>query len=692
MTHSDDAQFFPVPSKQTEEKIVSVAVPRPLPGFFTYRVPPDLGEKVCIGSRVKVPFGSTFVHAFVVAILQSVSEIPEGLSLSQVKEILEVDDESDLLPKDVWSLCNWAHDYYCTPLGEVLGCASFRSKKLGKPRALTLVDQPAQNHPLTPDQKKVFENLNQLRMLREGRVALLFGVTGSGKTEVYIELAKETLQSGKSVLILVPEIALTPQLHQRFEKGLGKSVGLWHSAMSPAKRRDYCVALKTGQLKVLIGARSAVFAPILDLGLLVVDEEHDPTYKQEDRVRYHARDLAIVRAKLTQSFVVLGSATPSLETRERVREKKYSLEQLHHRIAPGGLPQIQVIDLKEEVRIEEIQTPLAQRTLQQIQEVISAGEQVIIYLNRRGYAAFLLCKGCGAVKRCPRCSVTLTVYKKNAALRCHLCGWKEKIPKQCPKCEGVDLYAMGSGTEGLETEITSLLNGAKISRLDRDQITSVSKLQNVLDHFRSGKSNILLGTQMLVKGHDFPGVTLVVVVLADALFRWPDFRTSERAFQILKQVSGRAGRGEKQGRVLIQTFDPEHSVIQVMEGKVEEDVFIESERELRQSLGYPPWGRLARIRFENYSKEEAKKRAAAVVQNIELSMADAISATNSTLKTLEVLGPSEAFLEKVKNTYRWDILLKAKNIQTLQRAVNFIRSFCLKNKWHFLVDIDPYGI
>jgi primosomal protein N' (replication factor Y) len=524
------------------------------------------------------------------------------------------------------------------------------------------------------------------------KVALLQGVTGSGKTEVYIELAKQALKDGKGVLILVPEIALTPQLHQRFEGGLGVPVGLWHSAVSKGKRQAQCLALQKGELKVVVGARSAVFAPVLDLGLIVVDEEHDPTYKQEDRVRYHARDLAIVRGKLTQSLVVLGSATPSFETLERVREGRYEQALLEKRIAPGGLPQIEFVDLRTEERMEDSQAPLAKKTLQVVQDTIRAGEQVMIYLNRRGYAAFLLCQDCGEVSGCASCSISLTVHKRDTELRCHVCGHRERIPSTCRKCQGTELKAMGAGTESLESELPKWIEGARISRLDRDRVTSATRLDEILDDFRSQGSNILLGTQMLVKGHDFPGVTLVVVVMADALFRWPDFRAPERAYQILKQVAGRAGRGQKPGRVLIQTFDPSHTVLQTLEGMITEDSFLETERQLRQALGYPPFGRMARIRFESAAREDVIHRSQSIAQHLKQNLAGEINPSSLEDRSLELLGPSEAFLERAKGVYRWDLLIKAKKIQVLQRAIAMSKDQCLRNKWPFLVDVDPLGV
>lgn len=674
------------------EKIISVAIPRPLPGLFTYRLPEKWVDSVRVGGWVKVPFGRAVTHAFVVEPPKTLSELSPHLSVDSLKDVLEVSEPDAVLSEDVLALCRWAHEYYFIPLGESLNCAApaaglkikgTTKKKEKKSPVIQLVKR----HELTPEQKTVFQFLESYREKRKSQVALLKGVTGSGKTEIYIELALKALEAGDGVLILVPEIALTPQLHQRFEKALGVPVALWHSAVSPGRRQSQSESLRKGEIRAVVGARSSVFAPIQKLGLIVVDEEHDPSYKQEERTRYHARDLAIVRSKLTHSLVVLGSATPSLESLERVREGKYILAELHHRIAPGGLPPVELIDLRNEEKVNDAQAPLALKTIRKIQETLAAGEQVIVYLNRRGFAAFLLCKDCGEVRGCPQCSISLTVHRRNGELRCHLCGYSERIPDFCPHCQGSELQAMGAGTESLETDLPKLLPDARILRLDRDQVTSASRLDKILEDFRSQKANLLLGTQMLVKGHDFPGVTLVVVILADALFRWPDFRAAERAIQILKQVAGRAGRGQKPGKVLVQTFDVEHSVLKVLCGEIPEDDFIDSERQVRQALGYPPFGRLARLRFERTDQKEATHHADEVTHFLR-SMWNI--STDSPM--IDFLGPSEAFVGKINGIYRRDLLIKAKNIQSLQKAVIQAQDFCAKHKLQVLVDIDPYTI
>ena len=490
------------------------------------------------------------------------------------------------------------------------------------------------------------------------------------------------------------------------------SVALWHSAVADGKRRDLTAALRSGEVRVVVGARSGVFAPVPDLGLIVVDEEHDPTYKQEDRVRYHARDLAVVRSKLSKAMVVLGSATPSLETRQRVLEGRYAVAHLATRVGTRQLPKIDIVDLCNEEKVAGAQAILAARTVQAIQETLDAGEQAMVFLNRRGFAAFLLCQDCGEVRGCPNCSISLTVHRRSSILKCHVCGHQESIPHVCGKCQGDKLQAMGAGTESLEEDLPKMVQGMTCLRLDRDQVTSTTRLDRILSDFRAGKANTLLGTQMLVKGHDFPNVTLVVVIMADALFRWPDFRAPERAYQVLRQVSGRAGRGDRPGRVLIQTYAYDHPVIRAITGEISEDSFLETERDLRQVLGYPPLGRMARIRFESPARDEAQQRSLKVARELLQGAGDfrpdASNPTQAALKLTadggmapvsflgagdyEVLGPSEAFLERAKGIFRWDILIKAPDVGKLQRALRRARELCAAHRWHYIIDVDPYGV
>lgn len=676
------------PTGSGGDLLLSVAIPRPLGGLFTYRLPERLQAGLQVGGWVRVPFGRTKTHAFVVEAPKPLAELSPELKPESLKDIIEIGPQGKIFPDEVLKLAQWAADYYRSPIGEVLNAAApsavlgLKTKKM-EAREFAQVETAGDPlPPLNADQVRAVETI-----LGGGPPAtLLRGVTGSGKTRVYIEVAQRMLAQGRGVVILVPEIALTSQLHAEFARCLGEKVAVWHSAVADGRRRDEAAALLSGKIRVVVGARSAVFAPVQNLGLIVIDEEHDATYKQEDRVRYHARDLALVRARFAGARVILGSATPSLESLERAREGKYGLAELPKRISEAGMPTIELVDLCEAERVEGARSVLTVRAQELLRDTLAAGEQAILFLNRRGFASFLVCQDCGESAECPDCSVTLTVHRARGKLACHTCGFEAPIHSACGKCQGGNLDMIGSGTEGLEDDIQMLFPAdglgpeAKIARLDRDVITSVKRLEETLHSFKRGDANILLGTQMLVKGHDFPNVTLVLVILADALFRWPDFRAGERAYQVLKQVSGRAGRGDRPGRVLIQAFDLDHPVLRVLMGELPEAEWLESERVARRELRYPPFGRLARLRFEGASRDEVIEAAERLARGLE-----------SAHQGVDVLGPSEALVEKVKSLYRWDILLRAEKVDLLQRAVGQAMAIKVRPSLSLSVDVDPYS-
>jgi len=514
-------------------------------------------------------------------------------------------------------------------------------------------------------------------------VFLLEGVTGSGKSEVYIEIAKKRLSEGKSVLILVPEIALTAQLKNRFENSLGSQVALWHSALAEGFRQVQWKKIKSGEIKVVIGARSAVFSPMKDLGLIVVDEEHDQTYKQEERFRYQARDLAIYRGHLQKVPVILGSATPSLESLQRAKEGRSIHLKMTKRYSGQSLPEIKLINLSDEQQVihEHVKTPFAEKTVQTMQETIARGEQIIIYLNRRGFSQFILCQDCGWIKECPQCSISLTHYQRKNELRCHVCGYHQAVPVSCELCHSHELRGMGFGTESLEDELKILLPEAKVLRLDRDQITSQKRLEETLDAFRNGKADILIGTQMLVKGHDFAKVTCVVVISADMLLKWPDFRASERALQTLTQVAGRAGRAELPGQVLIQGFDLEHPVIKVLCGEQDRDEFIEEELAVRKELNYPPFSRFAQFRFQGKNEYSLRKKVEKIVEQVQKESENDRS---------RLMGPSEALLFRANHDYRFDLYFKAPTIEAMMRLSNKLKHYSQLEEVDLVVDVDPY--
>ena len=662
---------------------VKVAIPRPLDSLFDYEYDEASLGTPRVGNLVRVPFGNTKLNACILEISQTKPELREGVKLKRVIERL---NEDFTVPEEILSLAKFGSEYYQYAIGEALFVAvpPKPEKNLKTRESKTERVVQKRDRELNETQKEVLSRIEEETKKQKDAVFLLEGVTGSGKTEVYIEFAKEVLASGKSVLILVPEIALTAQLKDRFETGLGQIITLWHSALADGLRQVQWKRVRNGESRVVIGARSAIFAPFKDLGLIVVDEEHDQTYKQEERFRYQARDLSLFRAKQLKIPVILGSATPSLETIQRVRDQKAIHLKLPTRFSKNALPAIELISMAEDpwVGAGTVQTPLTETTVRAMQETIDRGEQVLIFLNRRGFSQFMLCQACGWVKKCDQCSISMTYYQKRNELKCHVCGTKSKVPTACADCHSPDVHGMGSGTESLEEDLKLVLNGAKVLRLDRDQVTSQKRLEETLSDFRELKANILIGTQMLVKGHDFPKVTCVVVVSVDMLLKWPDFRASERALQTLIQVSGRSGRADLPGKVYLQGYDLEHPVIQVLTEKQNRDEFIENELELRKLLFYPPFSRLVRYRFEHENEGLTRNFADQVANEVKRYL-------GTDLET-RLMGPSEALLFRANNRYRFDLYFKSPNADLLFKVSREVKRLAHSSDVNVIVDVDPY--
>ena len=660
---------------------LKVAIPRPLDRLFDYEYSEGDHGVINLGDWVAVPFGRSRLVGCVVEINDEKPSLPDGVKLKSVTEKISSDFS---LPPELVQICRFGAEYYQYPIGEAFFSAMPPSpeKELGT-RKVKSKEIKAKEINLNDEQRLVVNTVEEKLASGNHPVFLLDGITGSGKTEVYIELAKKRLSEGKSVLILVPEIALTAQLRDRFENSLGNPVALWHSALAEGLRQVQWKKIKAGEIKVVIGARSAVFAPMNNLGLIVVDEEHDQTYKQEERFRYQARDIAVYRAHLQKIPIILGSATPSLESIQRVKEGRYVHLRLKRRFSGQMLPEIKLISLSEEMLVinEKVKTPFAEKTVQIMQETIDRGEQVIVFLNRRGFSQFILCQDCGWIKECPQCSITLTHYQRKNELRCHVCGYHQHVPSDCEQCHSHELRGMGFGTESLEEELQLMLPDAKILRLDRDQITSQKRLEETLDDFRSGKSNILIGTQMLVKGHDFAKVTCVVVVSSDMLLKWPDFRASERALQTLTQVSGRAGRADLPGQVLIQGFDLDHTVIKVLQGEQSHESFIEEELLMRKELNYPPFSRFVRFRFQGKNESILRKKVELIIERIY---------EESENDRSRMMGPSEALLFRANHEYRFDFYYKAPTIDALMKLSKKLKGMAEFEEIELIVDVDPY--
>jgi primosomal protein N' (replication factor Y) len=536
--------------------------------------------------------------------------------------------------------------------------------------------------PLTPAQSAALDAI--AGALGRFEPILLHGVTGSGKTEVYLQAIARARAAGMGALVLVPEIALTPQLAGRFRARFGDEVALLHSGLTPPERHAEWLRLRHGAARICVGVRSAIFAPVKDLGIVVVDEEHDPSFKQEDGPAYQARDLAVVRARRAGAPVVLGSATPSLESFENARRGKYRLVALPERVDGRALPAVEVVDLAKLRGAPRPVGLLSPPLVEALTATLAAGQQSILFLNRRGFDTLVLCESCGHEARCEQCAVALTWHRRRGLLVCHYCGRTERPTATCPACGGGPRQGVGVGTEQVEAALRGVVPAARVLRLDRDAVGSAAEVTEVLARFARREVDVLVGTQMVTKGHDFPGVTLVGVVLADTALALPDFRAAERTFQLLAQVAGRAGRGGEAGRVLVQTYHPASPAIACAR---EHDYarFAEGELAAREHCGYPPCGRLLAVRVEG--SEGGARRAAEALGE---AGRHAVHATPG----LSMLGPAPAPLEKLRGRFRWQLLFRGPDPAALRRAHAALKPVALRPPGGADVrfDVDPVAM
>lgn len=717
-----------------------IAVTLPLP-LLTYKIPAD--QDLSVGSAVKVRVRKKIYDGIIFEIKEKIEKTDY-----EIKEIEEISQDYPLLSPHLLKLIEWASQYYHHPIGDVLQTflppnpaplkkeffrateegilflksAGSRAKKQNE--LLKKIIDEKDGVASTPEiratltallKKNLIEKfyvsneeipdycmgekrgeipnltLHQANALAEIRKSieqndftpfLLEGITGSGKTEVYLHAAEEALLRGKSVLIIVPEISLTPQLVSRFKNRLAYPIALLHSSITDKERSRQWHLLNAGKLRVCIGARSAILSPIENLGLIIVDEEHDSALKQEDHLRYNARDMAILRAKFSKATVVLGSATPSLETYHHARTGKYRHLILPDRATGQILPTVTVIDQAKEKKDQLITAPLKRA----IEDSLNKNEQVMLLLNRRGFSSFLLCKNCGHVPQCPNCSVSLTNYASSKRMKCHYCGHTESIPANCQNCEGGEWLAGTQGTEALEQEVKNTFPARTILRMDRESMEKKGSLEQALLLIEKREVDIIVGTQMIAKGHDFPNISLVGVLNADTSFNLPDFRSPERSFQLFTQMAGRAGRGNIPGRVFIQTFNPKHpSILHTLSHNYRD--FAEEELGTRREFGYPPFLRLARILLVSTDSRLAEKTSENVAQFL--------AAAQKNHKNIEVIGPAPAVLSKVQNRYRWNILLKSSSAPALHALIQTLLDQFkpkLDRKVMLQVDVDPLSL
>jgi primosomal protein N' (replication factor Y) len=535
-------------------------------------------------------------------------------------------------------------------------------------------------HRLNAAQQAAYDQIAAAIAEKRYQTFLLHGVTGSGKTEVYLNAIEAVLAGERSALLLVPEIALTPAMAGQFFARFGDRVAILHSALTDVERSEQWRRIRSGAASVVVGTRSGVFAPVRNLGLIVVDEEHDGSYKQEETPRYNGRDVAIVRAQAAGACVVLGSATPSLESRYNAEREKYTLIELPGRIEERPMPTVELIDMRQEFLETRQQATFSRKLLEAIGARLENGEQTIVLLNRRGFSSFVACRSCGERVNCANCSLTLTYHKRDRRLLCHYCGYAEKVPSVCPKCQSEHIYFLGMGSEKVEEELHRAFPAARIARLDRDTVTGKRQYETILNEFREGNYDVLVGTQMIAKGHDIPNVTLVGVVSADIGLGMPDFRAAERTFQLLTQVAGRAGRGNVPGIVLIQTINPDHYAVR-MAAAQDYPAFYQKELHFRRMMLYPPFSAMANVLVRAEKKEMAMRMSS------ELGLL-----LMPPPEKLRIMGPAEAPVPRLKNEYRYQFLVKAASRKALNELLQGIRAYALEHKWGataLVIDVDP---
>ena len=567
--------------------------------------------------------------------------------------------------------------------------ASAAARSLTRKKIVRLSREPAVSptagpvrtpHELNAGQREAFAPIRQAIESGQFHTFLLHGVTGSGKTEVYLNAIEATLAGGRGALLLVPEIALTPAMAGQFFTWFGDRVAILHSAFTDRERAEEWRRIRAGKAGVVVGTRSGVFAPVRNLGLIVVDEEHDQSYKQEETPRYNGRDVAIVRAQAAGACVVLGSATPSLESRYNAGRGKYTLLELPERIEKRPMPRVELIDMREEFLETRKQATFSRRLLENIAQRLESDEQTMLLLNRRGFSNSVACRSCGERIQCRNCSVTMTYHRRERRLLCHYCNYAEHVPRLCPKCQSEHIYFLGFGSEKVEEELHRQFPRARVTRLDRDTVSGRRQYEVILQGFREGCFDILVGTQMIAKGHDIPNVTLVGVVSADIGLSMPDFRAAERTFQLLTQVAGRAGRGNLPGVVLVQTINPDHYAVR-MAAAQDYQAFYEKELNFRHMMHYPPFTAMANLLVRSEKQEHAVRMSADLGRFL-----------TPAPERIKLMGPAEAPVSRLMNEFRYQLLIKSTSRKVLNELLRRARDFALENKWPataLVIDVDP---
>ena len=672
---------------------LQVAVDAPFLETLTYLQNPDCPTER--GDTVNVSLGKRNVKGYLVsnAVLKNTTD-----SKYKLKEIISVDTELPRLHDPFLKWLEWIAEYYIHPLGQVIQLSfpplskATQKRKSNRPPVIPELAKTKMPN-LTSEQKKC---VDQILVDQKFSVHLIHGVTGSGKTEIYLRLFEKCILQNKKGIFLVPEISLTPQLVNRFVERFGDQVAVLHSQLTDRERTNQWWEIIEGEKKILIGARSALFCPVKNLGLVVVDEEHESSFKQDEKLKYHGRDCAVMLGKFSNCPVILGSATPSLESWKNAQEKKYILHSLLLRVADRPMPDIEIIDLRLEKdnshRPHILPFWLSNSLYQKMLIALENKEQVALLLNRRGMANLIFCQDCGYSADCPNCDISLTLHAKSH-LVCHYCDYHQNYNIKCPNCAKGELTALGLGTELIETDLKKLFPDLVIARADRDEIQNRQDMENLISDMETEKINILIGTQMIAKGLDFPKLNLVGLILADVGFNLPDFRATEKSFQLITQMSGRSGRhvteSSSAGKVIVQTYNPDHESLTFSKNH---DFlgFVQNELVARSPLSYPPYQKMISFRIQSMSQELAQK----TVQLIKTRAVTLQEKFSDHYNDIQILGPAAAPLAKLKNNYRYHMIIKSEKNNLLN---SFARRILADQKWipskvKLVVDVDPVNL
>ena len=654
---------------------------------FSYLIPDDLKNEIKVGQAVSIPFGrrKEDLKAYVVGFCDY---LEEGIKPKEISQILE---SEPLFSIEYLELLDWVANYYFCDIQAVLNTAlpqKFFEKNVKKYRTPKIknkiydIEKINSDYKLSKAQEKIYSDIKHVN----SKTSLLYGITGSGKTEIYFKLIEDTINEGKNVIFMAPEIALVSQLTIRTIERFGSDcVAIWHSSITEAEKYETWKKLRNNEIKILFGARSAVFAPIQNLGLIIIDEEHDSSYKQTmPNPRYNAKDVAKKLCDLYNAKLILGSATPTIESYYEAINTN-SLFTLKERYNSAKLPKVVIIDMKEE-RAEKNYSLFSRTLIKNTKEAISRGEQVIFLINRRGFASYTQCLECGAVIECPKCAIPLIYHSDTNSYKCHYCNHVEYEPK-CPKCNSEALEHFGLGSQKVEIMAGETFPDYKIERFDSDVLSKKNEHIDILKRFQNKEIDILIGTQMIAKGLDNKNVTLVGVINADLSFNLPDYRSSERGFSILTQVAGRSGRGDREGKVIFQTYNQNNIFLQNAQ-KQDYEAFYENEKELREMLDYPPYSKMIRVILSSKNEFRAEKSAL----EIEMHLSDYIKKLTLN-ENLLVLGPAPCVIGKIKEEYRFNIIIKNKIGDLGHKTIlRFLKSIKLPSDIKMVVDIDPSDI